>query len=128
MRTGRQRRWPTVTGWPPEEEGLAEADGDGVADGVAGGAFGATSSTWRNCSSAVRLTCETTVWALWPGTDTVMTSLPCCSTWASVKPALFTRLFMIWIACCISADAGVPPPGLTACSATVVPLVRSRPR
>jgi hypothetical protein len=37
-----------------------EADGDGLADGVAAGLFGAISSTWRNWSSAVRLTFATT--------------------------------------------------------------------
>ena len=93
-----------------------------------GGVFGATSSTWRNWSSAVRLTFETTACALWPGTEMLMMSLPCCTTCASVTPTPFTRLSMIWIACCISACVGTPPPGLTACNATVVPLVRSSPR
>src|SRR6185437_9104163 len=90
--------------------------------------FGAASSTWRNCSSAVWLTRLTTCCALWPGTETLMMSLPCCWTWASVVPLAFTRFSMIWMACCMSDAVGGRPPGLTARSSTVVPLVRSSPR
>ncbi len=111
---------------------LGETLGAGVGLAGAGAAaaaeFGAASSTWRNCSSAVWLTRLTTCCALWPGTETLMMSLPCCWTWASVVPLAFTRFSMIWMACCMSAAVGARPPGLTARSSTVVPLVRSSPR
>ena len=111
---------------------LGETLGTGVGLAGAGAAaaaeFGAASSTWRNCSSAVWLTRLTTCCALWPGTETLMMSLPCCWTWASVVPLAFTRFSMIWMACCMSVAVGGRPPGLTARSSTVVPLVRSSPR
>ena len=70
----------------------------------------------------------TTAWESLPGTDTVMTSLPCCWTVASVKPAPLTRFSMIVTASCIWDAGGLPPLGVTAFSDTVVPLVRSKPR
>ena len=58
-----------------------------------------------------------------------MMSLPCCWTWASVKPAPLTRLAMMFLAWVMSdANCVVDTPlGAVAFSATVVPLVRSRP-
>ncbi len=111
-------------------DGVAVPDGDGV--GVGAGvtaldAFGASSSTWRNSSSAVWLTSLTTAWEFWPGTDTVMMLVPCGTTCASVNPALFTRLNMICCAWVISVCVTVVPCTGTAFSETVVPLVRSRP-
>ncbi len=82
--------------------------GEGVGAGVTAlDAFGAISSTWRNSSSAVWLTSLTTAWEFWPGTDTVMMLVPCGTTCASVKPALFTRLNMICCAWVISVDVTV---------------------
>ena len=97
-------------------EALGATLGTGVGLAGAGAAaaavFGAASSTWRNCSSAVWLTRLTTCCALWPGTETLMMSLPCCWTWASVVPLAFTRFSMIWMACCMSAAVGGTAAGL----------------
>ena len=73
---------------------------------------------------------STTFWLPAPGTATLMMSLPCCWTCASVKPAPFTRLAMMFLAWVMSAAncALDTPLGALAFSATVVPLVRSRPR
>ena len=114
-------------------DGVGDAVPDGVVDGVGVGvtalaAFGAISSTWRNSSSAVWLTSLTTAPEFRPGTDTVMRLVPCGTTCASVKPALFTRLNMICCAVAISAAVTFDPCTGTAASDTVVPLVRSRPR
>jgi hypothetical protein len=62
-----------------------------------------------------------------PGTATVMMLLPCCWTWAPVKPAPLTRCSMIEIAVDMSAADGTLWCGVTAFSVTVVPLDRSRP-
>ncbi len=120
-----------------DEDGLGEGVPDAVPEGVGdavgvGGtaveAFGAISCTWRNSSSAVWLTSWTIFCEFWPGTDTVMMLVPCGTTCASVKPALFTRLNMICCASVISVDVTFEPCTGTAFSETVVPLVRSRPR
>ena len=103
--------------------------GDGAGVGVTAlAAFGAISSTWRNSNSAVWLTSLTTPAEFLPGTDTVMMLVPCGTTCASVKPALFTRLNMICCAVAIWASVTFDPCTGTAASDTVVPLVRSRPR
>ena len=98
LAAGRARAWRASSCGPPlrpgtpaawaEALGVAEALGEVLAEalgtgvGLAGAAaapvFGAASSTWRNCSSAVWLTRLTTCCALWPGTDTLMMSVPCC--------------------------------------------------
>ena len=111
-------------------EDEAPEDGVGVGVGVAVAVFGAIRSTWRNSSWAVWPTRLTTFWVPAPGTATVISLLPCCCTWASVKPAPFTRLAMMFLAWVMSAanSASDTPLGLLACSVTVVPLVRSRPR
>jgi hypothetical protein len=122
-----------------DEVACGEAPGDGVPDAVPEGdgvgigvaalaAFGASNCTWRNSSSAVWLTSLTTFCEFWPGTDTVMMLVPCGTTFASVKPALFTRLNMICCAVVISACVTFEPCTGTARSETLVPLVRSRPR
>ncbi len=68
---------------------LGEAVDDALAEGagVATVVFGASSSTSRNRSWAVCPTRFTTCCVPWPGTDTLMTSLPCCTTCAWAKPA-----------------------------------------
>ncbi len=106
----------------PRKSASGSATGVGAVE-----AFGAISCTWRNSSSAVWLTSWTTFCEFWPGTDTVMMLVPCGTTDASVKPALFTRLNMICWAVCISAGVTLVPCTGTAFSETVVPLVRSRP-
>ncbi len=118
------------------DDGVADADpladgvGVGVATGVVAPLFGATRITWRNSSWAVVPTRFTTFWLPAPGTATLMMSLPCCWTCASVKPAPLTRLAMMFLAWVMSAAncALDTPLGASARSATVVPLVRSRPR
>ena len=91
--------------------------------------FGATSSTWRNRSSAVRPTRFSTCWAPLPGTDTVMMSGPSCWTTAPVKPASLTRSSMIVLASVMAVWlGGLDEFGVTAFNVTVVPLDRSRPR
>ena len=110
---------------------LADADGVGVGVGVAAEVlrFGATSSTWRNRSSAVRPTRLSTCCAPLPGTATVMMFGPCCWTWAPVKPAPLTRFAMIVLASVMAVWlGGLDEFGVTAFSVTVVPLDRSRPR
>jgi hypothetical protein len=100
-------------------EGLAEAELDTDADGLAVGvtAWSAEAgahwvptpvhrSTWRNRSCAVLPTVPTTFCAPAPGTDTVMFWLPCCCTSAPVKPAPLTRLSMIEIASFMSPWVG----------------------
>jgi len=85
--------------------GLAAGlDGLGVADCVPVEVvrFGATSSTWRNRSRAVRPTRFSTCCAPFPGTATVMMDGPCCWTRAPVKPAPLTRASMIDLASFIS--------------------------
>ena len=112
-------------------DGVGVADGVGAADGLAAGVvrFGATSSTWRNRSSAVLPTRLSTCCAPLPGTATVMMSGPCCWTWAPVKPAPLTRFRMIDLASFIAVWLGAfLESGVTAFSVTVVPLDRSRPR
>src|SRR5215469_10089218 len=112
-------------------DGLGEPVGVelGVAVGVGTGVvlFGASSSTWRNSSSAVCSTSFTTACEFWPGTETLMMLAPCCTTDASVKPPAFTRLSMMFTAVFMFSGDGALPCGASACSATVVPLVRSRP-
>ncbi len=66
--------------------------------------------------------------ALLPGTETTMLSVPCCCTFAPVKPCPFTRLFRIAIDCDIWLLVGVVLCGATALIVKVVPLDRSRPR
>ena len=109
---------------------LADGVGVGVVTGVVAPVFGACRITWRNSSWAVVPTRFTTFWLPAPGTATLMMSLPCCWTCASVKPAPFTRLAMMFLAWVMSAAncALDTPLGALAFSATVVPLVRSRPR
>ena len=106
------------------------AVGVGVVVAVVAPVFGAYKSTWRNSSWAVVPTRSTTFCVPAPGTATLMMSLPCCWTWASVKPAPFTRLAMMFLAVTMSeANLALDTPlGASARSATVVPLVRSRPR
>lgn len=57
-----------------------------------------------------------------------MLLVPCCCTFAPVKPWPFTRLFKIAIDCDICELVGVVLCGATALIVIVVPLERSRPR
>ena len=73
-----------------DDDALGETtgDGDGLAEGVvamAVGLPGASSSTWRNRSTA-DFSSGATSSALLCGTETTMSLLPCCWTLAPVKP------------------------------------------
>jgi hypothetical protein len=73
----------------------AVVDSLGVFDVVEVARLGAVSSTSRNRSWAVVPTRLTTCCDPLPGTVTLMRSVPCDVTVAPLKPAPFTRLFMI---------------------------------
>ena len=74
------------------------------------------------------LTRATVCCVVFPGTDTVMMSLPCVCTVAPELPVPFTREVMMEMASFSSADVGVPPLGVVARIVTWVPLDRSSPR
>src|SRR6202000_1652993 len=110
-----------------------EVEGDPRGDGAGAGACcwgvpGATITTWRKSSWAVVPTRFTTDCDWWPGTDTLIRSLPWVFTVAPVVARLLTRLSRRPLATFISAGDGVECP-LTGCafSVTVVPPARSSP-
>jgi hypothetical protein len=75
----------------------ALCEADGVGDGVVmpDVKFGATYRTSRIRSRAVSPTRVATFCAPAPGTDTTISSLPCCTTDAPVRPVASTRFVMI---------------------------------
>ena len=82
----------------------------GVEPAVGGGnAVGrpcATSSTWRNRSTAELSSGEISS-ALLPGTETTIRFEPCCWTFAPVKPWPLTLLLRIAMDCAIALELGV---------------------
>ncbi len=85
-----------------DDDGLDDALLDGVGVGVVVGVevtvFVDSSSTWRKASCAVAPTSWPTCLAFLCGTETTMSSLPCCTTEAPLKPEPLIRSSMMDLA------------------------------
>ena len=101
-------------------------DGVGLGVGVGVGVPAAEPTTSRNCSSAVVPTRFSTSSRPLPGTEISILS-PTRLTSADETPSAFTRWRMMSTALSTEPLGGVPPPGTTGVSVTVVPPWRSRP-
>ena len=77
---------------------MVDGVGVGVVVGVEVTVFVDSSSTWRKASCAVAPTRWPTCLAFLCGTETTMSSLPCCTTEAPVKPEPLIRSSMMDLA------------------------------